>query len=180
MIVLGPNVMSARLWRTHLGDDGCETVASQMGVFVSATEKRPIAPILLYDGVCGVCNSAVRKILRFDHRGSLRFASLDSEFARGVVARHHELEGLDSAVYVQNEGQADETVHIRSAALLQVAAYLGGWWKLALAAYAIPAAVRDWLYDRFAAIRYRVGGRHDTCPIPTTDVRARFIDASYS
>jgi predicted DCC family thiol-disulfide oxidoreductase YuxK len=146
---------------------------------VSATQNPPNAPVLLYDGVCGVCNSVVRTILRYDRRGTLRFAALDSVFARDVISRHNQLEGMDSAVYVRNPGQADETAEIRCAALLQAAAYLGGWWKLALAAYVIPPAVRDWLYEHFAAFRYRVGGRYDTCPIPAAEVRTRFLDATY-
>ena len=139
----------------------------------------PSAPVLLYDGVCGVCNSAVRTILRHDPNGPLRFAALDSDFARETVSHHPELDGLDSAVYVHNAGQPDEAVFIRSTALLQVAGYLGGWWKLALAAYVIPPPVRDWLHDRFAAVRYRVGGRHDTCPIPSAQVRSRFLDTAH-
>lgn len=139
----------------------------------------PSAPVLLYDGVCGVCNSAVRTILRYDPDGLLRFAALDSDLARETVSHHPELEGLDSAVYVRNAGQPDEAVFMRSTALLQVAGYLGGWWKLALVAYVIPPPVRDWLYDRFAAVRYRVGGRHDTCPIPSAEVRSRFLDTAH-
>jgi predicted DCC family thiol-disulfide oxidoreductase YuxK len=139
----------------------------------------PSAPVLLYDGVCGVCNSAVRTILRYDPGGTLRFAALDSDFARETAARHPELVGLDSAVYVRNAGQPGEAVFICSAALLQVAGYLGGWWKLAFAACLIPPPVRDWLYDRFAAVRYRMGGRHDTCPIPSAEVRSRFLDTAY-
>jgi predicted DCC family thiol-disulfide oxidoreductase YuxK len=142
-------------------------------------KPRRSAPVLLYDGVCGVCNSAVRTILRYDPDGTLRFAALDSDFARETAVRHPELVGLDSAVYVRNAGQPGEAVFIRSAALLQVAGYLGGWWKLAFAAYVIPPPVRDWLYDRFAAVRYRIGGRHDTCPIPSAEVRIRFLDSAY-
>jgi predicted DCC family thiol-disulfide oxidoreductase YuxK len=143
------------------------------------TQSPPSAPILLYDGVCGVCNSMVRTILRYDHHGTLRFAALDSGFAREMTSRHPELVGVDSAVYVRNAGQPNETVYLRSAALLQVAAYLGGWWKLTLAGYVIPSVVRDWLYERFAAVRYRIGGRYDTCPIPTAEVRSRFLDTAY-
>ena len=143
------------------------------------TENLPDAPVLLYDGVCGVCNSAVRTILRYDRQGTLRFAALDSDFARATISRHPELAGLDTAVFVRDAGLPSETVYARSSALLQVATYLGGWWRLAAAAYVIPPAVRDWLYERFAAVRYRVGGRHDTCPVPTADVRSRFLDTAY-
>ncbi|BBY60934.1 thiol-disulfide oxidoreductase DCC family protein [Mycolicibacterium sarraceniae] len=145
---------------------------------MKSTQSQPSTPVLLYDGACGVCNHAVQAILRSDREGSLRFAALDSDFARGTTSRHPELVGLDSAVYVRNPGQGNEAVYVRSAALLQIAAYLGGWWRLTLAAYAIPAPVRDWLYERFAAVRYRIGGRHDTCPIPTPDVRGRFLDTA--
>lgn len=136
-------------------------------------------PVLLYDGVCGVCNGAVRTILRFDRRGTLRFAALDSDFARDVIARHPRLADLDSMVFVRNAGGPAETVSTESAALLQVADYLGGYWKLATAARVIPAFVLDRLYAAFAAVRYRVGGKYDTCPIPSPEVRGRFLDATY-
>jgi predicted DCC family thiol-disulfide oxidoreductase YuxK len=137
------------------------------------------APVLLYDGVCGVCNGAVRTILRFDRHGTLRFAALESDFARDIVARHPHLQGLDSVVFVSNPGRAEETVSTESAALLAVADYLGGYWRLALASRVIPAFVRDRLYAAFAAVRYRVGGRYDTCPIPAPEVRGRFLDGTY-
>jgi predicted DCC family thiol-disulfide oxidoreductase YuxK len=137
-------------------------------------------PVLLYDGVCGVCNGAVRTILRFDRHGTLRFAALDSDFARDVIVRHPRLAGLDSVVFVRDPGGRTETVSTESAALLQVADYLGGWWKLATAARVIPAFVRDWLYAAFAAVRYHVGGKYDSCPIPSPEVRGRFLDATYS
>ncbi|MGY4709469.1 thiol-disulfide oxidoreductase DCC family protein [Mycolicibacterium sp. CBM1] len=89
------------------------------------------------------------------------------------------LPGVDSAVFLRNVGKADETADIRSAALLRIADYLGGWWRLGLAAYAIPPGVRDRIYDRFAKLRYRIGGRHDTCPVPPAEVRSRFLDDSY-
>lgn len=134
-------------------------------------------PVLLYDGVCGICNRSVQSILRFDRRGTLRFAALESDFARAIIERHPQLRDVDSMVFVENPGQADEHIDVRSAAALRVFSYLGGPFRLLLAARIIPAGLRDWLYDRFAAVRYRLGGRHDTCPIPGPDVRARFLDA---
>ncbi|HEY7054804.1 MAG TPA: DCC1-like thiol-disulfide oxidoreductase family protein [Mycobacterium sp.] len=132
------------------------------------------APVLLYDGVCGFCNRGVRTILRYDRRGTLRFAALDSDYARSVIARHQSLQGVDSVVFVDDPGGGDEKVSVRSAAALRVVDYLGGPWKVLEATRLIPRPLRDWFYDRFAAIRYRVFGRYDTCPIPPPDVRARF------
>lgn len=135
------------------------------------------APVLLYDGVCGVCNRAVQTILRHDRHGTLRFAALDSDFARAVTQRHPDLQGIDSMVVVDNPGQSDERVSVRSAAALQVVRYLGGPFRVLLAARVIPAALRDRLYDRFAAARYRLSRRHDACPLPAPEVRARFLDS---
>ncbi|AHC23322.1 MULTISPECIES: thiol-disulfide oxidoreductase DCC family protein [Mycobacteriaceae] len=144
-----------------------------------STPTESNAPVLLYDGVCGVCNSAVRTLLRVDRGGTLRFAALDSDFARDVIARHPHLAGRDSVVFVGDPGGRAETVSTESAAMLAVADYLGGCWKLASVARVIPAFLRDRLYAAFAKVRYHVGGQYDTCPIPSSAVRSRFVDASY-
>lgn len=132
--------------------------------------------MLLYDGVCGVCNAAVRTILRFDPHGTLRFAALDSDFARAVFARHPTIKDVDSVVFVDEPEQPGERVAVRSSAALRVVDYLGGPWKLFGVARVIPAPLRDWLYDRIADVRYRIFGKYDTCPLPGPEVRARFLD----
>ena len=134
------------------------------------------SPVLLYDGVCGFCNWAVRTVLRSDPGGALRFAALDSDYARAIIDRHPAVKDVDSVVFVDQPGQAGERVAVRSQAALRVAQYLGGPWKLFEAARAIPTPVRDRLYDGFAAIRYRVFGKYDTCPLPSPEIRARFLD----
>jgi predicted DCC family thiol-disulfide oxidoreductase YuxK len=134
------------------------------------------APVLLYDGVCGVCNHGVQFILRVDRRGTLRFAALDSELAADVIGRHPSLVGVDSMVYVEDPGQPTERVFSRSAGLLRVVDYLGRPWTLLRAARVIPGPLRDRMYDGFAAVRYRVFGKHDTCPIPSPEVRERFLE----
>ena len=135
-----------------------------------------VAPVLLYDGICGLCNSAVQTILRFDRHGSLQFAALDSDIARAVIARHPRLADVDSVVFVEGLDQPDERVHVRSAAALRVLDYLGGPWRVLLVAGLIPERARDWLYDGVARVRYRIFGTHDSCPIPAPEVRARFLE----
>ncbi|MEE2853418.1 MAG: DCC1-like thiol-disulfide oxidoreductase family protein [Actinomycetota bacterium] len=134
------------------------------------------APVLLYDGVCGVCNRSVRTILRFDPTGPLRFAALESVFAKAIIGRHPEIGSVDSVVFVDDPDGAAERVAVRSEAVLRVASYLGGAWRAFTVARVIPTPLRDWLYDRFAAIRYRVGGKYDSCPLPAPEVRARFVE----
>ena len=134
-------------------------------------------PILLYDGVCSVCDATVQAILRHDRRGLMRFAALESHYGEAVKIRHPELCGVDSLVVVERVAGTDaERVFVRSSAALRVAAYLGGWWRLLLVFGLVPRAMRDWLYDAFARNRYRLFGKVDRCRLPAADVRARFID----
>ena len=135
------------------------------------------SPVLLYDGVCGFCNKTVQMILDYDKRGTMRFAALQSEFGKEVIRRHPSLNGVDSVVLLERSpADASERVYVRSGAALRVAAYLGGFWKLFLAAYIIPAPVRDFFYNLFARYRYRMFGKYDSCMLPPQNVRDRFLD----
>ena len=135
-------------------------------------------PVLLYDGVCGFCNKSVRFVLRHDKRKKLSFASLQSGYGRSVLTRHPELYAVDSLVFVERgHNSIHERVFVRSDAALRVAAYLGGPWKLAAAAYLIPRFVRDYFYDQFARRRYQWFGRYDRCLLPPPEARDRFLDA---
>ena len=137
----------------------------------------PDGPVLLYDGLCGFCDGTVQFILEHDRHGTLRFATLQGEYARGVIARHPELQGVDSLVLVEPANDStSERVSVRSAGALRLARYLGGPWHLARAVAIVPRFLRDWAYDGFARVRYRVFGRYDSCPIPSPEQRARFID----
>ena len=134
---------------------------------MSASTDRPV---LLYDGLCGFCDGTVRFILRHDRSGTMQFATLQGELGQRVLAGTKELQGVDSLVLLEGD-----RVHVKSEAALRIAAYLGGAWKVALALRLVPRAVRDWGYDLFARHRYRFFGKHDSCPIPAPEVRARFI-----
>lgn len=105
------------------------------------------------------------------------FAALQSDFGKSILERHPDLEGLDSMMFVESSVDPNsERVFVRSDAVLQIARYLGGPWKLALAAYIIPRSVRDYLYDQFAKRRYRWFGKLDACLVPSAEVRARFLN----
>lgn len=116
-------------------------------------------------------------ILRHDARGLMRFAALQSGYARAVLARHPELAGVDSVILVEADpATGAERVYVRSDAALRVASYLGGLWKLFLPARVIPAPIRDFIYDLVARNRYRLFGKYDSCMLPPREVRARFLD----
>ena len=134
-------------------------------------------PVLLYDGLCGFCNGTVRFVLEHDRRRTMRFATLQGDFARGVIARHPEVAAVDSLVLVECDSATGvENVYARSAGALRVARYLGGPWTIAQALTIVPPFLRDRAYDLFARFRYRVFGRYSSCPIPSPDQRGRFID----
>ena len=134
-------------------------------------------PVLLYDGLCGFCDRAVRGVLRLDRHRTFLFAPLDGAFARGVLSRHPELLGVDSLVLVEpTEDGAGEHAWVRSEAFVRVARHLGGVWRLVTVLALIPRPVRDWAYDAFARRRYRVFGRFEACPVPPPEVRSRFLE----
>lgn len=132
--------------------------------------------LLLYDGVCGLCNGAVRIILKHDRNHALRFASLNSGIAEEILERHRSLRTVDSLIFVKCVGTAYENVFVKSSAVLEMAAYLGGLWNFFRIGAFMPAVVRNGLYDIVARHRYRLFGKYDTCPLPTPETRSRFME----
>ena len=138
----------------------------------------PSNPIVLYDGVCGLCNRLVQFLLKHDKHGRLRFASLQSDFAMKVLSRHGlDPRDLDTLHVIENYEQDNERVTQRSTALLRASRELGGvWTALATAGGILPLSLRDWLYRFVARNRYRVFGKYDTCMLPDPSQRSRFLD----
>jgi predicted DCC family thiol-disulfide oxidoreductase YuxK len=132
--------------------------------------------IVLFDGVCAICNRGVRFALARDRADRLRFTSLQGRFASELAARHgRDARDLDTIYVVADYGLPTERLLARSAAALHIAESLGGFWPLARVLRVLPAAVLNRAYDAFAARRYRWFGRYDTCPLPTPAERAKFI-----
>ncbi len=134
-------------------------------------------PIILYDGVCALCNWLVTFVLARDRAATFRFASLQSELARQSIARHGGRQGdLDTMIVVVNPGLATERLLARSDAALFALGKLSGTWRLAASlGRTLPRFLRDWTYDRVARHRYQVFGRYDACPLPPPQHRDRFL-----
>jgi predicted DCC family thiol-disulfide oxidoreductase YuxK len=134
-------------------------------------------PIVLYDGVCGLCNRLVQFLLKRDRRDRLRFASLQSDFAAGVLTRHRmNPHDLDTVYVVMNFEEPDEKLLARSNAILSLGRSLGGIWSLAVVGKVMPRFMRDWLYKLVAVNRYRVFGKFDSCMMPEGRYRRKFLD----
>ena len=136
-----------------------------------------MSPVLLYDGTCGFCARSVQLILQHDRRGTLRFAALQGAYGAAARSRHPELAGIDSMVWMEPATPGTtERVWVRSAAALQIARYLGGLWHIARAAGVLPRPLLDWAYNVIARHRHHLPGAHDTCLLPSPEIRARFLD----
>ena len=134
--------------------------------------------VVLYDGVCGLCNGVVKFLLPRDRAKRIRFAALQGAYAATALARH----GIvpppgdpESIVLVAQPGTTDERLYFKSEAALRIGAALPGAWRLSGILRVVPRVVRDWVYARVARSRYRIFGRYDACPMPTPESRARFL-----
>ena len=127
--------------------------------------------ILLFDGLCNLCNGSVNFILKRDKTGKFKFASLQSEIGIKVCEKYnidHNI--IDSFVLLKND-----MIFIKSYAILEVLKDLPIGWKLFRIGIILPKIIRDYLYDFVAKYRYRIFGKKDECPIPTNDVQDRFL-----
>jgi predicted DCC family thiol-disulfide oxidoreductase YuxK len=134
-------------------------------------------PVILYDGVCGMCNRLVRVILPRDPEGLFRFATLQGEFARTVLARHNaDRERMQTLYVVLAAGTPEERLLSYSDAGLYIAARLRGPLRMARVFRFLPRALRDWVYRLIARRRYRWFGKYETCPLPEPQWKDRFLE----
>jgi predicted DCC family thiol-disulfide oxidoreductase YuxK len=135
-------------------------------------------PIVLYDGVCGLCNRLVQFVLKNDRNDVFRFASLQSKLAEQILVRHRlRSESLETVYVVLDYGLAEERLLSRLNAVVYVLQQLGGPLTYVSALLRVlPAPVQNFLYGLVARNRYRVFGRYETCPLPDSDTRSKFLD----
>lgn len=131
--------------------------------------------LILYDGLCGLCNRSNRFILRQDRMDRFRFAALQSTFARDLVARLGGDPDELTTLYVVPDFQEPERLLKRSDAVLFVFRELGGLWRGAGLMRLLPRPLRDGLYHVVSTRRYRFFGRFDACPLPTPETRRKFL-----
>lgn len=139
----------------------------------SGTAGLPDGPVLLFDGVCKLCDASVRWVVARDRRRVFRFAALRSAAGAALLAAAGAHGGgLDSVVLVEGA-----RVWTRSRAAIEVLRRLGFPWALAAVALVVPRVLRDGAYDLVARRRYAWFGRHEQCLLPTPELSERFLDA---
>ncbi len=154
---------------------GLVTGEQVVGVMVPESTSNPI---VLYDGVCGLCNRLNQFLLKRDPDDRFRFASLQSQFAADLLKRHGaDSRDLDTFYVVIDHGQPNERVLDRSDGIIYMLTQLGALWSLAQAVKVIPKGLRDGIYRIVARNRYRVFGKHESCLLPDPLHRHKFLDA---
>ena len=129
--------------------------------------------IVLFDGVCNLCDDAVQRIIKHDKKDIFRFASLQSDFGKELVAeRGLDPEELDSIILI-DPGVA---YYKKSTAALEISRDLSGGYSLLKNFLFIPESLRDGVYDFIANNRYKWFGKKDQCMIPTPELKAKFLD----
>jgi len=130
------------------------------------------SPIVLFDGVCNLCNASVNFIIDRDPSGVFRFASLQSPSGKELLERF----GVPTDTYYSLVLIHGDHLFVRSTAALRIAARLRGPWRLLYALMLVPRPVRDRIYDWIARNRYKWFGQAEACRIPTPELRSRFLD----
>lgn len=131
--------------------------------------------VILFDGVCNLCQASVQFVIARDPSRRFRFAALQSDIGRRLLAAHDvAVPDLSSVILV-----ADGRVHVKSSAALRVCRRLRGAWPLMAAFLVLPPFIRDAVYDVIGNRRYRWFGKKDVCWVPTADLGDRFLDQGW-
>jgi len=123
--------------------------------------------VIIFDGICGLCNKSIDILIRLDKNKIFKYTSLQGEYVKTLGID----EEIDSIICYDNG-----TLHYKSTAILKILRSLGGVWILTSIFYIIPKGVRDFIYDIIAKYRYDIFGKMESCRMPTEDEVALFID----
>lgn len=146
---------------------------------VQDSEPDSAVALILFDGVCNLCNATVRWVIAHDPHGRFQFGSLQSDISKRVLENTYPAVDVktlpDSIVLVDAKG-----VHTRSSAAIRIARGVGFPYSMLGIGVVLPRPVRDALYGFVARNRYRWFGRKDHCMVPTPELASRFIDSDES
>lgn len=128
--------------------------------------------LILFDGVCNLCNSAVLKIIKHDKKNVFLFTALESETGQKVIQHlNFDVEKIDSIILYE----PSVSYEIKSTAALKIAQDFGGIWRLTQVLFIIPESIRNFLYDFIAKNRYKWFGKKEHCLLPNSKLKSKFI-----
>ena len=127
--------------------------------------------IILFDGVCNLCNRSVNFIISKDKKDVFRFATLQSDIGMSLMSQHGiNTTKTDSVILIDTN-----EYHERSSAILQIVKNLSGGYALLYFFIIVPKCIRDWGYDYIAKNRYKWYGKKDSCMVPTPELVSKFL-----
>jgi predicted DCC family thiol-disulfide oxidoreductase YuxK len=129
--------------------------------------------VILFDGICNLCNGFVQFVIERDNEGKFKFASLQSDFAADLLAKknpHFDKENLQSVILIKND-----KIITKSDAAIEIGKQLGGLWKASGLLYIFPKFIRNMVYDLVAKYRYKWFGKQDVCWLPSPELKSRFL-----
>ena len=127
--------------------------------------------IILFDGVCNLCNRSVNFIISKDRKDIFRFATLQSDIGISLMSQHGiDASKTDSVILIDTNEYYE-----RSSAILQIVKHLSGGYALLYFFIILPKSFRDWGYDYIAKNRYKWYGKKDSCMVPTPELAAKFL-----
>lgn len=127
--------------------------------------------VILFDGVCNLCNASVQFVIERDSKKQFFFASLQSETGQSVLQKH----GLPTTHFNTLLLIEDGILYTQSSAALKIARHLDGLWKAMYVFIIIPSFIRNKVYDFIAANRYKWFGKQESCWLPTPELKQRFL-----
>ena len=128
--------------------------------------------VILFDGVCNLCNASINWVIDHDKKNLFKFASLQSVYGQKKVAELGLSGDYMGTVVLEDESKG----YTRSAAVLQIARHIGGIYSLAVIFFIIPPFIRDFFYKIVANNRYKWFGKQESCRIPTPELRSKFLE----
>lgn len=131
-----------------------------------------MAGIVLFDGVCNLCNATVQLLIGLDRHNRLKFTSLQSDFGQKILKKT-DLDPIDLSTFLYLK---DGKIFSRSDAAIQVFSDLGSWWKPVKLFLIFPGFLRNGVYDLISRNRYKWFGKREKCMIPTSELKDKFID----
>ncbi|MEO6818588.1 MAG: thiol-disulfide oxidoreductase DCC family protein [Ginsengibacter sp.] len=128
--------------------------------------------VILFDGICNLCNSAINFVIKRDKKSIFKFATLQSEVGKTLLNEKEFVDNDLSSFVLLLDGR----LYTRSTAALTVCRYLPGLWPLLYGFMIVPKLIRDFVYNTISKNRYKWFGKKDECMIPTAELKAKFLN----
>lgn len=128
--------------------------------------------IILFDGICNLCNQSVQFVIEHDNKNQFQFASLQSDFGQNFLKENNlDATQFDSVVFIE-----DDKFYTKSSAALKISKYLDGITSWLTIFMIVPKPLRDVVYSFIAKNRYRWFGKQESCWLPSPELKAKFLD----